>query len=224
LTRKYNQGLRAEKSTATRTKILAATRTLLPEADQLNVEEIARRAGVAVPTLYSHFGSKGGLLSALTDHISREAGLFAGFDRVWASQDGEAALRTMLDTTLDFWRHAWTFIQFGLRVRRADAELGARFDRIDKSRLGHLVVICKRLRDERRLKPGLTPAKAAQLAFALTTPYVYESLVVYGGMPARTARQLIVTVAVESLLRPGSVPIRSKNIDWPKLGLKPPVV
>ena len=130
MTRAYNQRLRAAKSAATRTRILSATRDVLPQADQLNVDEIARQAGVSVPTLYSHFGSKGGLLSALVDQISGEAGLYAGFERVWACEDGESALRTMLGTTLAFWHDAWIFIQFGLRVRRTDAELGARFERL----------------------------------------------------------------------------------------------
>ena len=58
-------------------------RTLLPQADQLQVEEVAQRAGVSVPTLYSHFGSKGGLLSALVGQIERELGLYGGFERVW---------------------------------------------------------------------------------------------------------------------------------------------
>ena len=223
MTRPYEQRLRADKTAATRARILSTTRALLPKAEQLNVDEIARRAGVSVPTLYSHFGSKGGLLSALTDQISREAGLYAGFERVWACRDGEAALRTMVGATLGFWRDAWTFIQFGLRVRRSDAELGARFDRLDSSRKGHLLVICRRLHEEKRLKPGMTPAKAAALVFALTTPYVYESLVAAGGMSDRAARAITVETAVESVLRTGSRPIRSKSIDWVKLGLRPPV-
>jgi len=223
LTRPYQQRLRAEQSAATRTRILSAARALLPKADQLNVDEIARRAGVSAPTLYSHFGSKGGLLSAVTDQISREAGLYAGFERVWACPDGEAALRTMLGATLDFWRDAWIFVQFGLRVRRSDAELGARFDRLDQSRAGHLLVICRRLQVEKRLKPGLTPAKAARLVFALTTPYVYESLVTDGGLSARAARAITVDTAADAVLRPGTHPVRSKAIDWVKLGLKPPI-
>ena len=84
-------------------------------------------------------------------------------------------------------------------------------------------MICRRLHEEKRLKPGMTPAKAAALVFALTTPYVYESLVAAGGMSDRAARTISVETAVESVLRPGSRPIRSKSIDWVKLGLRPPV-
>jgi AcrR family transcriptional regulator len=221
--RPYNQGLRAEKSAATRASILAAARDLLPSSDNLNLDEIARRARVSVPTLYSHFGSKGGLLSAVVGQIEAEAGLFAGFGLVWECEDGEAALRTMLDATLRFWEQAWTFIEFALKVRRTDTELAARFDRIDKSRVGHLVVICKRLSEEGRLASGATPAQAARLAFALTTPYVFEALVVQGGVPANAARRMVVEAAAGAVIDVDATPIETLPVDWVKLGLRPPV-
>lgn len=223
MTRAYTQRLRADQFAETRTRILARARELLPNADGIKVEEIARRAGVSVPTLYSHFGSKVGLLSALVGEIETEAGLFVSFERVWRCPDGESALRTMLEATLGFWQQAWIFIDFGLRVRRTDPELGARFDRLDRSRLGHLVVICRRLRDERRLRKGATPERAARLAFALTTPYVFEALALQGGVPAPTAVRMIANAALDAVISPGSVPIRSDAIDWPRLGLRPPV-
>src|SRR2546421_12451264 len=124
MTRPYEQRLRADKTAATRARILSATRALLPKAEQLNVDEIARRAGVFVPTLYSHFGSKGGLLSALTNQISREAALYAGFERVWACTDGAAALPTMVAATFGCWPGAWDSVRFGLRASSSVAQLG----------------------------------------------------------------------------------------------------
>ncbi len=221
--RPYKQGLRAEKSAETRTRILAAARALLPEADRFQVDEIARRADVSVPTLYSHFGSKVGLLSALTAQIEEEAGLFAGFARVWQSRDGESALRTMLEATFAFWEYGWSFVGFSLRVRRADPEFGARIDRLDRSRFGHLVVICRRLDQEDRLRSGTTPETAARLAFALTTPYVYEAMVVHGGIPASEATDLVGDATVGAVIRPGSQPVPAKSINWKALGLRPPV-
>src|SRR6266550_7408104 len=165
--RSYTQRVRAEKSTHTRAAILAAARGLFGKSDELRVEQIARRARVSVPTLYTHFESKGKLLSAVVGDISREVGLIAGFERVWRCNDGESALRTMLEATFGFWHRAWSVVQFGLRVRRIDPELGARFDRLDESRLGHLAVICRRLAQEGRLKTRTSPARAARAAFAL---------------------------------------------------------
>ncbi len=222
MARSYTQRLRAEKSTQTRAAILAAARDLFAEADELKVDQIAHRAGVSVPTLYTHFESKGKLLSAVVGEISREVGLFAGFERVWRCHDGESALRTMLETTFRFWHRAWSLAEFGLRVRRIDPELGARFDRLDESRLGHLVVICRRLAQEGRIKTRTSPARAARAAFALTTPYVYEELVVHGGLPVSSAARIAVDAALDAVIRRGSDPVRSERIDWTKLGLRPP--
>jgi AcrR family transcriptional regulator len=223
MTRPYTQRLRAEKATHTRAAIMTAARDLFPIAGELKVEQIARRARVSVPTLYTHFESKGKLLSAVVGEISTEAGLFAGFERVWQCNDGESALRTMLETTFRFWHRAWSMVEFGLRVRRTDPELGARFDRLDDSRLGHLLVICRRLAQEGRLKPRTSPAHSARAAFALTTPYVYEALVINGGLPMAAARRIAVDGALNAVLRPRSRPVYSERIDWAKLGLKPPV-
>ncbi|TMF71590.1 MAG: helix-turn-helix transcriptional regulator, partial [Chloroflexi bacterium] len=53
MARSYTQRLRAEKSSQTRAAILAAARDLFAEADELKVDQIAHRAGVSVPTLYT---------------------------------------------------------------------------------------------------------------------------------------------------------------------------
>jgi len=194
---------------------------MLPGAVELRVDEVARQAKVSVPTLYSHFGSKGGLLAALTGEIEREAGLYAGFQRVWRCQDGEPALRAMLDTTLRFWQHAWTFIDFALRVRRTDPELGARIDAFDAGRTDDLVVICSRLREEHRLRSGLTPQTAGRLAFGLSTPYVYEALVRQSGLPSAPFRKMVVEAIVAAIVREGTPRVRAQPADWTSLGLRP---
>ena len=199
--------------------MLAAARSLLPTANALRAEEIAGLAEVSVQTLYSHFGSKGGILVAVFDELMGEAGLRAGFERVWRTNHGEAALREMLEATLGFWRDAWPVIAFGLRVRRIDPELGARIETFDKSRLGHLLVICRRLEEEKRLPRGLAAERAARLAFGLTTPYVYEALVVQWGMPASAAAALVVEAVARAVLKPSSQAVHTKGIDWARLGL-----
>lgn len=205
----------------TRRRILAVARKHLPTADQLRVEDIAELAQVSIQTVYTHFGSKAGLFLALADEVEREGGLFAALDRVWSCHHGEAALRAALEGAFGLWQYAWDFIAFGLKVRRSDAELGARLDGFDRSRLGHLLVICRRLEKEDRLAPGLSPQTAADFVFALTTPYVYEALVVQAGVPPRVARQLVVEAVVGAVLRPDSRPVVEKSIDWNRLGLRP---
>jgi AcrR family transcriptional regulator len=204
----------------TRQRILAVARKHLPTADQLGVEDIAELAQVSIQTIYTHFGSKGGLFLALADEVEREAGLFVALDRVWRCHHGEEALRIALDGAFGLWQNAWDFIAFGLRVRRTDAELGARLDGFDRGRLGLLLVICRRLQKEDRLAGDLPPGRAARLVFALTTPYVYEALVVQAGIPPQVARQLVVEAVIGAVLRPDSRPVIEDSIDWKRLGLR----
>jgi len=66
-TRKYEQRLRAEGAEETRRRILDALSERLCEApsEPVNLEEVARMAGVVRPTIYAVFGSRAGLFSAL---------------------------------------------------------------------------------------------------------------------------------------------------------------
>jgi AcrR family transcriptional regulator len=92
--------------------ILAAAEEVFAE-DGLHaarMERIASRAGVAVGTLYNHFGDKEALLAALS--TSRRQGLFARLDTALAAADGRPfteQLRAFLDA---FVEHARTHGRF----------------------------------------------------------------------------------------------------------------
>ena len=71
--RAYNQ-LRAEQAEATRTRILDGTlRVMARGVATLSVPAVAREAGVSVPTVYRHFGTKQDLLAAVYLHVVRRA-------------------------------------------------------------------------------------------------------------------------------------------------------
>lgn len=74
--RTYHSELRAEQATETRGRILdAAGRVMATGLASLSVPAVAREAGVSVPTVYRHFGTKAGLLAELYPHAARRAGL-----------------------------------------------------------------------------------------------------------------------------------------------------
>lgn len=76
LRRRYASTLRDEQAEATRTRILEALiRTMAAGVAGLSVPAVAREAGVAVPTIYRHFGSKRGLLEALNPYVVAKGGL-----------------------------------------------------------------------------------------------------------------------------------------------------
>lgn len=74
--RRYRSRLRAQQAEETRARILDATvRVMASGLASVSIPAVAREAGVSVPTIYRHFGTKGDLLAALYPHIARRVGL-----------------------------------------------------------------------------------------------------------------------------------------------------
>lgn len=74
--RRYRSELRNEQAEATRSRILdAALRVMARGIASLSVPAVAREAGVSVPTVYRHFGTKRDLLAAIFPHVVGRAGL-----------------------------------------------------------------------------------------------------------------------------------------------------
>jgi len=74
--RTYQSELRAEQAEETRRRILdAALRVMTTGVASLSVPAVAREAGVSVPTVYRHFGTKPDLLAQMYPHAARRAGL-----------------------------------------------------------------------------------------------------------------------------------------------------
>ena len=74
--RPYRSPLRAQQAEETRARILdAAARVMATGLATVSVPAVAREAGVSVPTVYRHFGTKSGLVAAVYPHLVRRAGL-----------------------------------------------------------------------------------------------------------------------------------------------------
>lgn len=73
--RAYHSELREQQAEDTRTRILDATvRVMAGGIASLSIPDVARDAGVSVPTVYRHFGTKRELLAAVYPHLARRAG------------------------------------------------------------------------------------------------------------------------------------------------------
>jgi AcrR family transcriptional regulator len=74
--RPYHSQLREQQAQGTRERILEATLRLMAGGlASLSIPAVAREAGVSVPTIYRHFGTKGALMSALYPYFARRTGL-----------------------------------------------------------------------------------------------------------------------------------------------------
>ena len=75
--REYRSELRAEQAEETRKRILDATlRVMAAGIASVSIAAVAREAGVSVPTVYRHFGTKSELLAALYPHLVRRVGMY----------------------------------------------------------------------------------------------------------------------------------------------------
>jgi len=73
--RPYRSELRAERAEETRRRILDATlRVMAGGLATVSIPAVARAAGVSVPTVYRHFGTKQRLLEAVYPHVVRFLG------------------------------------------------------------------------------------------------------------------------------------------------------
>lgn len=88
---------RQPRSSASRERIVAAVRSLLEEGafHETTVEEVAERAGVSRATLYSHFGSRLGLVDAICKSFDANPALVA----LRKTDD----LDRWLERAVDFW-------------------------------------------------------------------------------------------------------------------------
>lgn len=199
----------------TRARILAAARELIPgPVASVPVTAIARHAGVAIQTVYDQFGSKGGLLIAVVNDVQRSHGLYAAFGAVFRSRDGEEAMRRMIEATVSFWAQAWPYVEFVLRSRRIDPVVAREMDYLDRLRNAHYWAITSRLAEEGRLRTGLSADQAADQAFALTTPTVYEELAVRRGGGAESAVDTVTRAVLAVILEPGAVAASIAPPDW----------
>ena len=209
------QGRRAAARAETRARILVAARELIPGAGaSLPITSIARHAGVAIQTVYDQFGSKGGLLVAVVNDVQTSYGLFGAFRAVFDSPDGETAMRRMIDATVSFWDQGWPYVEALLRSRRVDPVVGREMAFIDRLRHAHYWAITKRLEDEGRIRIGETADSAADQAFALTTPAIYEELVVLRGATARNAIETTTRAVLGVILEPGIEATSDGPPDW----------
>jgi AcrR family transcriptional regulator len=100
--RGYSSELRAQQVDATRARILDATlRVMARGIASVSMPEVAREAGVSVPTVYRHFGSKEDLLAAVYPHVARRVGLDKVPDPV-TLDDLRDGLRTVFEKVDSF--------------------------------------------------------------------------------------------------------------------------
>jgi AcrR family transcriptional regulator len=153
--RPYRSELRAEQVEETRERILdAALRVIATGVASVSIPAVAREAGVSVPTVYRHFGTKADLLRELYPHAARRGGLDGIPDPRTVGDVREAvrAIFERLDALDDLARAAMaspgadevraaTMASRYQRIRRLGDSIEPRLSKADQDRITRLLVI-----------------------------------------------------------------------------------
>ena len=184
-----------------RTSLLDAALRLFHERgyNGVGLEELAKEVGVTRQTVYNQFGSKGGLLRALAAFDEDRANLPEHLGKVFASTDGLAMLRAMLDTVVAVEPVVRATSRIVYAERLGDKLAAELWNNRMNSRLMGMTMVMNRLNADGLLKPGLGPEEAAEIACSIASPHMYECLVIDRGWSLeryRTHLEAIITAAV----------------------------
>lgn len=176
--RPYRMGRRQEATEQTRAAILAAARELLAASDGFSgftVDAVARQAGVARMTVYYQFGSKVGLLEALSDDLAARGQMerLAGAFR-------QAEPLAALDAFVAAFAHFWDADRLVMRRLRALAALDPDFEQVvrarDERRREGLGVLVRRLAEESGQQDGEDGAELVAELYMLTSFETFDAL------------------------------------------------
>jgi len=191
--RTYHAPGRDTAAAETRARIIEAARVLLRRRGQITftIDAIAQRAGVARMTVYNQFGSKRGLVEALSDDLALRGGI-ARLPDAFKAEDALRGLEILVDVFVNFWAREQAVIRPLRAVIALDPEL-SRSNR-DAMRRQALAVMLGRLSTQtgRPTREGVETT--ADLLLILTSFEAFENLQVAGRKPSDVS-QLVLAAA-----------------------------
>jgi AcrR family transcriptional regulator len=205
--RPYTQRIRAASAEGTRRRILDAATDLLSRepAQGINVDRIAREAGVARSTIYVAFESRTGLFRALArDFLEQQ-----GFDRLVAAASNSDAREALLGS-----------LQQGVRLYAGGRDLGralfslALLDPdaaeaivvLEHGRAPTMRALAQRLKDQGYLRDGVGVTEAADVLWVLTSFDTFDQLYTGRHLSEATVAKRVMAMAERELLAERSRP------------------
>jgi AcrR family transcriptional regulator len=201
---------RAAQARATRRRIIDGALELFVRQGYASttLDQIAARAGVAVQTVYFHFGNKATVLKEVADVLSvGDDEPIPVLERPWVRRfrdepDGRRALEIWLDNSRAIFARVAPIMQVVRDAAGADAEMAAQWETNQRQRFIAHRALAGWLDDKDALRPGMTVDEAADTIFTLVSYEVFHLLTeVRGWTPQRWQRWVADTVA-DAVLQP----------------------
>ncbi len=214
--RPYRQRLRAESAEETRARILDAFHDLLRERPDgsISVDQVAKRARVARSTVYLAFGSRRGLFDALTERLLAGEG-YEDILRAVRLPDARESLRGGLAGGVKQFAANHEALRVLNAMRTLDptgaGEAGAR---VEAQRSSGMARLARRLGEQRLLRPGLTPERAAHVLWLFAGFDAFDALATGRGLDPDEVTRLLVEAAEHAVLADPS-PVESPRAPGP---------
>ena len=191
--RAYQSVRRSSATTETRSRILQAARALLSRTGgaTFTIDAVAEQADVARMTVYHQFGSKPGLIAALSDDLASRGGI-GRLPEAFMAPDPMAGFEILVHVFMHLWESERLLIQ-RLRVLSAlDPDFTDHEDR-NRRRRHAITVLLRRLS-----APPDDLEDKADLLTAMTSFESYVTLAAGGRDAAAVAR--LISAAISRLL------------------------
>jgi AcrR family transcriptional regulator len=201
---------RAEQARATRRRIIECARQLFLEQGYAaaTFDQVAAAAGVAVQTVYFHFGNKRTVLKEVMDVAAvGDDEPVPLLDRPWLQAirdepDPRRALEIWLETSRAIFGRVAPLLSVVRDAAGADPEMAEQWRVNEEQRyIAHRSMAELLAAKEDALRPGLTVDEAADVVFALLSPEVYLLLTVVRGWPPARWQDWAADTIARTILR-----------------------
>jgi len=177
----------SKKRDRTRLAILkAAWDRLAKPNDPARLEDIAADAGVTRQSVYLHFGSRGGLLTALVEHMDEVHDLAAQIEQIRTCPDPVQALELVLSLSATYEPKIHGVALALTRLAPSDPDAAAALEDRMRLRRAGLTEILRRLEESGKLDPDWTVRQVADVLWEASLPTSFEHLVVERGWSVKT--------------------------------------
>lgn len=202
-----NTGLRQRQAAATRRQMVEAAKEIfeLHGFERTRFEDVAARAGVAVPTVYKAFTNKANLLiAAVTTAMSGAPDAPIDQQAWWQEQVDEPQARRQLALIARNARRIYERAGVLLAVVRAatpaDPQIEALWQRLSDERYRRSVISGGCLRAKTIVRKGLGAEDVARTLWALSGPELYVLQVEGAGLTAARYERWIARLLINTLL------------------------
>lgn len=200
--RTYRSDARNTQAAQTRARILSSAQNLFESEgfEHVTVEKIAQAANVSIPTIYSLFQSKRGVLRALMD----EALPTDQFEALVEKSINEKSPKKRLGISAKIARQIYDAERAQVNIFRGAAVLAPEFKELEKERElrrhTRQEVTIKAMVKENSLMEGLDPAKARDILWALTGRDMYRMFVLDQGWSSDEYEKWLTQLLISTLI------------------------